>query len=127
MLVNPYFIKQLPGRKSDVKDALWIAECVQKNLIRGSYVPIQSVQDLRLYNRRIFDIEKECTRKLHKLDAALQRCNIRMSNYLTRTTSKSYSNVVEAICKGVTSPEELIKRVHGKTITKHGYNNVSSI
>lgn len=35
-LVNPYFIKQLPGRKSDVKDAQWIAECVMKELIRGS-------------------------------------------------------------------------------------------
>ena len=56
LLTNPYFIKQLPGRNSAFKDALWIAECVQKNLIRGSYVPIQSVQDLRLYNRRIFDI-----------------------------------------------------------------------
>lgn len=126
LLVNPYFIKQLPGRKSDVKDALWIAECVQKNLIRGSYVPIQSVQDLRLYNRRIFDIEQECTRKLHKLDAALQRCNIRMSNYLTRTTSKSYCSVVDAICRGVTSPKELIKLVHGKTITKHGYDTILS-
>ena len=38
-LVNPYFIKQLPGRKSDVKDAQWIAECVLKRLIKGSYVP----------------------------------------------------------------------------------------
>ena len=37
-LVNPYFIKQLPGRKSDVKDAQWIAECLLKNLIRGSFV-----------------------------------------------------------------------------------------
>lgn len=125
-LVNPYFIKQLPGRKSDVKDAAWITTCVQKNLIRGSYVPILSVQELRQYNRRIFDIERGCTRKLHKLDAALQRCNIRISNYLTRTTSKSYSGVVDAIYRGITSPEELITFVHGKTITKHGYNTILS-
>ena len=38
-LVNPYFIKQLPGKKSDVKDAEWIATCLLKDLIRGSYVP----------------------------------------------------------------------------------------
>lgn len=38
-LANPYFIKQLPGRKSDVKDAQWIAECTMKELIRGSFVP----------------------------------------------------------------------------------------
>jgi hypothetical protein len=36
-LANPYFIKQLPGRKSDVKDAQWIAQCLQKDLIRGSF------------------------------------------------------------------------------------------
>lgn len=38
-LVNPYFIRQLPGKKSDVKDAEWIATCLLKDLIRGSYVP----------------------------------------------------------------------------------------
>ena len=52
-LVNPYFIKQLPGRKSDVKDAQWIAECLLKNLIRGSFVPEPVVQDMRKLNHRI--------------------------------------------------------------------------
>lgn len=55
-LVNPYFIKQLPGRKSDVKDAQWIAECLLKNLIRGSFVLEPAVQDMRKYNRRILDL-----------------------------------------------------------------------
>ena len=55
-LVNPYFIKQLPGRKSDVKDAQWIAECVLKNLIKGSFVPEPIVQDMRKLNRRIMDL-----------------------------------------------------------------------
>lgn len=45
-LVNPYFIKQLPGRKSDVKDAQWIAECLLKNLIKGSFVPEPTVQGI---------------------------------------------------------------------------------
>lgn len=39
-LVNPYFIKQLPGRKSDVRDAAWIAECIMKDLIRGVLFPL---------------------------------------------------------------------------------------
>ena len=46
-LANPYFIKQLPGRKSDVKDAQWIAECLQKDLIKGSFVPDEVLQQLR--------------------------------------------------------------------------------
>jgi transposase len=43
-LANPYFIKQLPGRKSDVKDAHWISQCLQKDLIRGSFVPDDILQ-----------------------------------------------------------------------------------
>lgn len=46
-LANPYFIKQLPGRKSDVKDAQWIAGCTEKELIRGSFVPSEIIQQLR--------------------------------------------------------------------------------
>jgi hypothetical protein len=51
-LVNPLFIKQLPGRKTDVKDARWIATVLQKELIRGSYVPEHEIQELRLIERR---------------------------------------------------------------------------
>ena len=56
-LVNPYFIKQLPGHKSDVKDAQWIAECTMKELVRGSFVPPEIIQQLRQYDRRIFDLK----------------------------------------------------------------------
>ena len=87
-LVNPYFIKQLPGKKSDVKDAEWIATCLLKDLIKGSYVPDDLIQQLRQYDRRISDLNAECVRKLGKLDAALQRCNIRISNYVSTTDRK---------------------------------------
>ncbi|GHT08726.1 hypothetical protein FACS189426_05040 [Bacteroidia bacterium] len=50
-LANPYFIKQLPGRKSDVKDAQWIAECLQKELIRSSFVAGDVLQQMRQYTR----------------------------------------------------------------------------
>lgn len=93
-LVNPYFIKQLPGRKSDVRDAAWIAECTLKDLIRGSFVPDSLVQRMRQYNRRIFDLNKEKVCKLTKLDALLQRCKIRLSNYVSSTDSKSCKDVV---------------------------------
>ena len=66
-LVNPYFIKQLPGKKSNVKDAEWIATCLLKDLIKGSYVPDDLIQQLRQYDRRISDLNAECIRKLVKL------------------------------------------------------------
>lgn len=119
-LVNPYFIKQLPGRKSDVKDAEWIATCLMKDLIRGSFVPPETIQRLRQLNRRIFDLNKEIVHKLSKTDAYLQRCNIRISNYVSSTDTKSYKDVVRCISQGITDPEELVKKIHGRTINRVG-------
>lgn len=119
-LVNPFFIKQLPGKKSDVKDAEWIATCLQKELIKGSYVPDELIQQLRQYDRRIFDLSKDIAYKLTKLDAALQRCNIRISNYVSTTQGKAYQGIVRLISEGVTAAEELIKSVHGRTVNRVG-------
>lgn len=119
-LVNPYFIKQLPGRKSDVKDAQWIAECLLKNLIKGSFVPEPIVQDMRKYNRRIFDLNEDLTYNTNKLDAALQRCGFRLSNYVSNVKGKSYQDCIRAIADGVTDTEELVKKVHGRTVNKYG-------
>ncbi|WP_418788766.1 IS110 family transposase, partial [Leyella stercorea] len=125
-LANPYFIKQLSGRKSDVKDAQWIAECTMKELIRGSFVPPEIIQQLRQYDRRIFDLNEEIVRKLSKLDAVLQRCNIRLSNYVSNVDSKSYKAVVRAISQGITAPEELVKLIHGRIINHHGIDVITA-
>ena len=119
-LVNPYFIKQLPGKKSDVKDAEWIATCLLKDLIRGSYVPADIIQQLRQYDRRISDLNAECVRKLGKLDAALQRCNIRISNYVSTTDGKSYKDVVRLISEGICDPAALLKVIHGRITNRVG-------
>lgn len=113
-LVNPYFIRQLPGKKSDVKDAEWIATCILKGLVRGSYVPEERIQRLRQYDRRIFDLNDDIVHKLTRLDAALQRCNIRLSNYVSTTDCKSYGDVVDAIACGETSPDALLRCVQDK-------------
>lgn len=123
-LVNPYFIKQLPGHKSDVKDAQWIAECMLKELVRGSFVPPERIQQLRQYDRRIFDLDDEINRKLSKLDAALQRCNIRLSNYVSNTDSKSYKEVVARISEGITDPKVLVEGIHGRIINRHGRKTI---
>ena len=125
-LVNPYFIKQLPGKKSDVKDAEWIATCLLKDLIRGSYVPEERIQQLRQYDRRIFDLNKDVVYKLTKLDAALQRCNIRISNYVSTTDGKSYQKVVEKISEGVTDPKVLVSLIHGRTINRVGTDVITA-
>ena len=123
-LVNPYAIKQLPGRKSDIKDAEWIATCLRKELIRGSYVPDSTIQQLRQYNRRIFDINKQSVYIQNKIDAALQRCNIRIGNYISNVGAKSYCEIVNMLSEGRTSPEELIAKVHKRTVNKWGRETI---
>lgn len=119
-LVNPYFIKQLPGKKSDVKDAEWIATCIQKNLIASSFVPDEKIQRLRQYDQRTFDLNTSIARNLVKLDECVQRCNIRISNYISTVDSKGYRTIVKLISEGVTDANVLVTKLHGRTINKHG-------
>ena len=119
-LVNPYFIKQLPGKKSDVNDAEWIATCLSKELIASSFVPDDKIQRLRQYDRRIFDLNASISRNLVKLDQCIQWCNIRISNYISTTDSKGYRSIVKLISQGVTDAEVLVKELHGRTINRHG-------
>lgn len=123
-LVNPYFIKQLPGKKSDVKDAEWIATCLQKDLIASSFVPDEKIQRLRQYDRRIFDLNTSISRNLVKLDQCVQRCNIRISNYISTTDSKGYRLIVKLISQGITDATVLVEQLHGRTINKHGRENL---
>lgn len=125
-LVNPYFIKQLPGRKSDVRDAQWIAECLLKNLIKGSFVPDHIVQDMRKLNRRIMDLNDDMTYNTNKLDAALQRCGFRLSNYVSKVGSKSYQSVLRSIIDGERDPERLADMVHGRTLNRHGRETIKA-
>ena len=57
LLVNPYFIKQMPGRKTDVKDAQWIATLLDKQILRGSVVPDKTIRVLRSYLRRYAQLQ----------------------------------------------------------------------
>lgn len=124
-LANPHFIKQLPGRKSDTRDAQWIAECQLKKLIKESFVPNPVVQDMRKLNRRIFNLNEDLTYNKNKLDAAMQRCGFRLSNYVSNTGGKSYQSVVRAISQGETDAEKLVLLVHGRTVNKHGRDTIA--
>ena len=118
-LVNPYFIKQLPGRKTDVKDSQWIATVLQKGLIRGSYIPESNIQELRQYERRYVRLSENITRIEQEIDRHLHRSNIQITNYATKIGSKSVMNVVKALIEGETKSEELLKQVHGRITNKH--------
>lgn len=120
-LANPYFIKQLPGRKSDVKDAQWIGECLQKELIRGSFVPCGVLQQMRQLSRQCHRLCKSRVRLEQQMDNQLQKSNIRFGNYVSNQGNNvSLRKVISAIIEGERDPNKLALLVHGRTKNKHG-------
>jgi len=120
-VANPYFIRQLPGRKTDKKDAAWIAECLQKNLFIPSFVANDIVQQMRQYSRQHARLTKNRVRFEQQMDNQLQRCNIRFSNYVSNQGKNvSMRKIINALIDGERDPAQLCRLVHGRTRNKHG-------
>jgi len=118
-LVNPYYIKQVPGRKTDVKDAQWIATLLQKGLIKGSYIPEEHIRELREYERKYVSLCGQISRVEREIDNQLTKCNIRITSFASQTGSLSVMNVVKAIIEGERRAEELEEHVHGRIRNKY--------
>lgn len=118
MLVNPFLIKQLPGRKSDVKDAQWIAQLLYKDMLRGSFVPGEQIQELRSYTRAYGKIQQRIVRMLTKMDNILVQSGIRLGSLVTDIGGKSMLNVIDALIAGETAPARLGKLVYANKKNK---------
>ena len=119
ILVNPYMIKQMPGRKSDVKDAQWIATLLQKGLLRSSLVPCQNIRELRTYSRKYIKIQQRQTCVLQEMERDLEMCSIRITSFVSNISGKSVYNVIQQIVQGETSPEIMVKSVHNRIVNAH--------
>jgi len=120
MLINPFLIKQMPGRKSDVKDAQWIAKLLHKGLLRGSLVPDKKIRQLRTYSRKYVKMHGMITRALQEMERILETCNIRITSLVSNNNSKSVLRVIEKIIAGEDSVEELACCIHGRILNSKG-------
>ena len=120
MLVNPYLIKQMPGRKSDVKDAQWIAMLLHKNLLRGSLILCKKIRELRTYSRKYIKLQRRMTSVLQEIERTLEMCNIRITSFVTNIESKSVLKVVKQLVQGEVSPDLLAQCIHGRIMNRHG-------
>ena len=126
-LVNLYLVKQLPGRKSDVKDVHWLAQCLQKEMLSGSYVPNEDLLQIRQFSRRYHYLTKQMVRVEQRMDNHLQRCNIRFSNYVSNQgRNVSIRKVIKAMIGGERDPAKLCKLVLGRIQNKHGTEMIST-
>lgn len=120
ILVNPYLIKQMPGRKSDIKDAQWIAKLLHKGMLRGSLVPDKIIRQLRAYSRRYVKMQGMINRATQDIERTLELCNIRITSLVSNINSVSVRKVVEKIINGEDTVEELACCIHTRIINSKG-------
>lgn len=115
ILANPEHIKNVPGRKTDMKDAEWIAQLGRVGLIQSSYIPAPEVMELRLMTRRRQSYTEKRTQAKNELHNILQRSNIKLTGYLSNIFGKTGQALLQLYINGeVLSIESVSACLHGK-------------
>jgi transposase len=117
LLANAAHIKNVPGRKTDVKDAVWIADLLAHGLIRASFVPPTPIQDLRALMRTRKQLVREITRNTQRIQKALEDANIKLTSVVSDILGKSGRAVLDALVAGETDPEKLVELTGGRLKT----------
>src|SRR5665811_1882520 len=107
MLVNARHVKNIPGRKSDVSDATWLAELGAHGLVRGSFVPPPPIRILRDLTRTRTLITRSCSSEVQRLEKLLEDAGIKLSCVATDITGVSSRAMLAAMIGGQHDPAAL--------------------
>jgi len=107
ILVNAEHIKQVPGRKTDVKDCQWIAQLLQHGLLRASFVPPEPIRQLRDLTRQRTQLIGERTSAANRIQKVLEDANIKLAGVATDVLGASGRDMLEALIAGETNPAKL--------------------
>src|SRR5215470_10142035 len=107
VLANAAHIKNVPGRKTDVSDAAWIADLLAHGLIRSSFVPDQEIQELRELLRTRKQLIRQQTRHIQRLQKTLEGANIKLDSVIADIVGMSGRAMIEALIAGETDPAKL--------------------
>lgn len=114
MVVNAQHMKAVPGRKTDVKDAEWIADLLQHGLLKASYIPDREQRELREASRYRKSLVEERSREINRLQKMLEGANIKLASFASDINGKSSRNVLNALLAGTKLDEEQLKELlHG--------------
>lgn len=114
LLVNAQHIKAVPGRKTDTKDAEWIADLLQHGLLRASFVPPAPQRRLRELTRYRSTLLAERARLVNRLHKVLEDTNLKLTAVVTNVMGLSSRDMLDALLQGETNPEALAKLARGK-------------
>lgn len=112
VLANAMHIKNVPGRKTDVSDATWIADLLAHGLIRASFVPPTPVQDLRALTRTRKQLVRERASHVNRIDKVLQDANLKLGSVLTDIVGRSGRAILAAIVAGESDPDTLVALIN---------------
>src|SRR5919202_1539486 len=115
---NAYHMKTVPGRKTDVKDAEWIAELLRHGLIRGSFIPAAEQRHLRDLTRYRTHLIEERARITNRLQVVLEDANVKLAAVVTDVRGVSARAILEALVAGEADPRVLAELARGKLRTK---------
>ncbi len=118
LVVNAEHMRAVPGRKTDVKDAEWIADLVRHGLVRSSFIPERSQRELRELTRFRTALIQDRSRAVNRLQKTLEGANIKLAAVLTDVTGVSGQRILEALLRDETDPESLADLAHWRVQVK---------
>lgn len=118
MLVNAQHIKQVPGRKTDVKDCAWIAQLLEHGLLKASFVPDRPQRELRDLTRQRTQLLGDRARVINRIQKTLEDANIKLASLATKIMGKSGRAILDALVEGKLSPAQMAELVHHRMNAK---------
>ena len=114
VLANAHHVKQVPGRKTDVRDSAWLAQLVEHGLIRGSFVPPPPIRALRDLTRSRTALMQERTRVVNRLHKVLEDAGVKLATVASNIVGASGRAMLTALAAGTTDPAVLAELARGR-------------
>ncbi|WP_242606585.1 IS110 family transposase [Protofrankia symbiont of Coriaria ruscifolia] len=113
-LLNAAHVRNVPGRKTDVADAVWISDLVAHGLVRASFVPPKPFRDIRDLTRARRTVVEEKTRDVQRLEKVMQDAGVKLTSVASQLLGVSGRTILEELIAGETSPETLADLARGR-------------
>jgi transposase len=118
VLVNPQHMRAVPGRKTDVKDAEWLADLLRHGLLQPSFIPPAPIRELRELTRYRKSLVEARAREVNRVQKVLEGANIKLASVATDVLGKSGRAMLEALIAGEQDPAVLAERARGRLRSK---------
>lgn len=113
VLANPGHVRAIPGRKSDMNDAAWLADLAAHGLIRGSFVPPTAIQELRDLTRTRKQLGRQIAQHSLRLQQTLEDANLKIASFVSDLLGVSGRTILRGLIEGDTSSDRLLARTTG--------------